>query len=184
MAAGERSGVLTPRSATTIGEPPMSRVAAAAKVRSMLTKKLLLAPLVAAVLAGGAAGPDAHAAKKRIEYEGKTKEGTEISFTLIKDKIYWMTIYAPFSCVSAQGGAKARILRFDPPFWFRLGMTGKATDDTSITRHYTVKTKGRPGKAITGSFSVNWSELDGISSADMKIWECIATANFKVKPKR
>ena len=149
----------------------------------MFTKKLLIAPLLAAVLAGGAASPDAHAAKG-IKYEGKTKEGTRISFTLDGTWIDAITIAAPFSCVSAQGGAKARILRFDPPFKFRLGRTAKATDDTSITRHYTLKTKGKPGKAITGKFEVNWSELDGISSADMKIWECIATANFKLKPKR
>ena len=163
----------------------MTEVPAAAKVLPMLTKRLLIAPLLAIVVAAGGAAPDAHAAKaKGIEYAGTTKEGTQLTFTLRGDKIYWMTIRAPFSCVSAQGGAKARILRFDPPFWFRLGMTGKATDDTSITRHYTVKTKGKPGKAITGSFAVNWSEVDGISSADMKIWECIATANFKAKPKR
>ena len=149
----------------------------------MFTKKLLIAPLVAAVLAGGAAGPDAHAAKG-IKYEGKSKEGTEVSFTLDGTWLDNVVISAPFSCVSAQGGAKARLYRFYPPFKFRLGRTAKATDDTSITRHYTLKTKGKPGKAITGKFEVNWSELDGISSADMKIWECIATANFKLKPKR
>ena len=75
-------------------------------------------------------------------------------------------------------------MRFWPPFKFRLGRTGKATDETSITRHYTLKTKGKPGKAITGHFEVNWSELDGFSPATYKIYECLATANFKLKPKR
>lgn len=149
----------------------------------MLTKKLLTAPLLVAVLAAGAAAPDAQAAKG-IQYEGKTKEGTELSFEVRGTKIYNLVIAAPFSCVSAQGGAKSRILRFYPPFWFRIGMTGKATDETSITRHYTLTTKGKPGKAITGKFSVNWSEVDGISSADIKLWECLATANFKLRPKR
>jgi hypothetical protein len=149
----------------------------------MLTKKLLTAPLLVAVLAAGATSPDAHAANG-IKYEGTTKEGTEMSFTLDGTWIDAIVIRAPATCVSAQGGTRARVFRFDPPFKFRLGRTAKATDETSITRHYTMKTKGKRGKAITGSFEVNWSELDGISSADMKIFECIATASFKLKPKR
>lgn len=149
----------------------------------LTTKKLLTAPLLAAIVAVGAASPDAFAAKG-IKYEGKTKEGTEVSFTLNGTWVDGLEIAAPYTCVSAQGGAKARILRFYPPFRFRLGKTGKATDETSITKHYTLKTKGKAGKAITGKFEVNWSELDGFSPATYKIFECIGTANFKLKPKR
>jgi hypothetical protein len=87
--------------------------------------------------------------------------------------------------VSAQGGTRANVIFWLPPFRFRLGTTAKATDETSITRHYTLKTKGKPGKAITGAMEVNWSELGlGATTAEMKIWECISTARFTLRPKR
>src|SRR5688572_8437671 len=122
----------------------------AERVPAMTIKKLLTTPLVAAVLLAGAT--DAHAAKG-IKYEGKTKEGTDMSFTLNGTWVDNIQISAPMSCVSAQGGVpRARVVSFWPPFKFRLGRTGKATDDTSITKHYTLKTKGKPGKAITGKF--------------------------------
>ena len=150
----------------------------------MLSKKLLTAPLLAAVLFSGAASPDAHAAKS-IKYEGKTKEGTEMSFTLNGRWVDNIAVRMPTSCVSAQGGARAHVIYFLPPFKWKLGTQGKATDDTSITRHYFMLTKGKAGKAISGKMSVNWSELSpGATSYDMKIWECLGTVNFKLKPKR
>ena len=162
----------------------MTAFPATEKVHAMFTKRLLIAPLLTVAVAAGAASPDAHAAKG-IKYEGKSKEGTEVSFTLYGTWIDGIEISAPMSCVSAQGGVpRARVVRFWPPFKFRLGRTGKATDETSITKHYTLKTTGKPGKAITGKFEVNWSELDGYSPDTYKILTCLATANFKLKPKR
>ena len=151
----------------------------------MLTKKLLLAPLLAVVVAAGLGGPDAQAAKG-LRYEGLTKEGTKMSFTLNGTWIDGLSIRMPSTCVSAQGGTpRANVIFWLPPFRFRLGTTAKATDDTSVTRHYTLRTKGKPGKAITGSMEVNWSELGlAATAAEMKIWECLSTARFTVRPKR
>ena len=150
----------------------------------MLKNKLLLATLLAVVATAGLVGPDAHAAKG-IRYEGMTKEGTKMSFTLNGTWIDGVSIRMPSTCVSAQGGTRANVIFWLPPFRFRLGTTAKATDETSITRHYTLKTKGKPGKTITGSMEVNWSELGlGATTAEMKIWECISTARFTLRPKR
>ena len=109
-----------------------------------------------------------------------------MSFTLNGTWIDGISIRMPSTCVSAQGGTpRANVIFWLPPFRFRLGTTAKATDDTSITTHYTLKTKGKPGKAITGKMEANWSELGGgATSAEMKIWECLSTASFKLKPKK
>jgi hypothetical protein len=150
----------------------------------MLTKKLLLVALLAVVALAGLGGPDAHA--KGTKYEGMTKEGTKMSFTLNGTWIDGMSIRMPSSCVSAQGGTpRANVIFWLPPFRFRLGTTAKATDETGVTRHYTLQTKGKPGKTITGKMEVNWSELGlGATTAEMKIWTCLSTARFSIKPKR
>jgi hypothetical protein len=151
----------------------------------MLTKKLLLAPLAAAVLTAGLA-PTADAAKG-MRYEGKTAEGTKISFNVNGPWVENISISAPTSCVSAQGsGAAARIYMYLPPFKFKLGAQNvKAKETTGITKNYTFSTKGRAGKAISGKFEVNYSMLGGGTTSDtMFILECLGTANFKVKPTR
>jgi hypothetical protein len=151
----------------------------------MLKKKLLLVALLAATVTAGLGGPDAQAAKG-IRYEGMTKEGTKMSFTLNGTWIDGLSIRMPSTCVSAQGGTpRANVIFWLPPFRFRVGTTAKATDETSITRHYTLKTAGKPGRAITGRMEVNWSEVGlAATTAEMKIWECLSTARFTIRPKR
>ena len=144
------------------------------------------APLALATLAVAAA-PTAHAASAPIRYEGTTKEGTKMSFKLKGPWIDGIGVRMPYTCVSAQGGTpRAGIVYMIPLFKFRLGaQNATAKEEAGITKNYTFSSRGKPGKAISGSFRATWSELTGgATSSEMKILECVATVNFKIKPAR
>lgn len=147
-----------------------------------------LAALTAVSLAAAVAPAAADAKAKPIQYEGKTKEGSPISFQLDGKWVDAISTMVPYSCVSAQGGPPtAGLTSWAPPYKFRLGSKeAKVTvEEPWPTKNYTITVTGKKGRAISGKLWVNYSmTVPYANSYGYRILTCQATASFKVKPKR
>jgi hypothetical protein len=73
-----------------------------------------------------------------------------------------------------------------PPFNFKANrnIDFKHTAQGDVTRNYHFRAKGRPGKKITGTISMNWSRTVPYSWGGYRILTCNATGNFTAKPAR
>jgi hypothetical protein len=109
-----------------------------------------------------------------LHYQGKTKEGAKISFVLKNGWVDQLITSLPSTCVSAQGGTP-HVRKF------RLGYTSKVDYGYPKT-HYHVTTHHR-GTRISGTLSMNWSELSDDGFGGYIILECLGTAWFNLVPR-
>ena len=152
----------------------------------MTTTKLIATAVAVAVTAFAPAAADAAKPKpKPVEYVGKTKEGTKISFAVVEGQ--WVTAIntaLPYSCVSAQGGPPtAGMVHYAPFRDFRLGAKDVKVniEEPWPTKNYTITTSGKLGRAITGKLAANYSMTVGTSDY-WRILTCNATGSFTAKP--
>jgi len=152
-----------------------------------MNRTATLAAIAAALLT--AAVPAAADAKaKPLQYEGKTKEGSKISFVLDGRWVDQISTMVPYSCVSAQGGPPtAGLIPWTPPYKFALGSHEEkvTVEEPWPTKNYTITVTGKKGRAISGKLWVNYSmTVPYANSYGYRILTCQGTASFKVKPKR
>jgi hypothetical protein len=121
------------------------------------------------------------AAKPRpVSFNGKTDEGTKISFVLDRGWVEQFSTLLPTTCLSVQGGTPhVDFTEWRIPFKYKLGATYKfAYGDP--TKHYTITTRQR-GSRIIGKLSMNFSLLGSDNFGSYMIWHCLATANFGLR---
>ena len=139
-------------------------------------KRLLIIATLAAAIAPAVA--TAHA--KPLNYKGKTKEGTKISFVLDRGWVDQLDALLPTTCVSAQGSTpKVDLTWWHVPYKFKVGGTAKL-DYGDPTKHYTI-TSHRRGKRVIGKLEENYSLLGSDGFGSYMIWTCLATANFNLQ---
>jgi hypothetical protein len=144
----------------------------------MLKRALAGAALAIMVAAPGAA--DAAAAP--LHYGGRTKEGTKISFVLDRGWIDQLKTLLPTTCISVQGGTpQVDLILWRIPYKFRLGTTAKV-DYGDPTVHYGLMSRQR-GARISGKLSMNYSLLGSDNAGGYKVWHCLATASFDLRPR-
>ena len=145
-------------------------------------RKFTLAAACALALMPAAAGAAAAHPAPTLHYQGKTKEGTKISFVLKNGWVDQLITSLPSTCVSAQGGTPhVGIYSWTIPYKFRLGYTSKVDYGYPKT-HYHIATHHR-GTRISGKLSMNWSELSDDGFGDYIILECLGTASFDLAPR-
>lgn len=141
--------------------------------------------ILVAIAGTAAIVPASAAATSRIaHYKGKTKEGTKISFVVNRGWIDRFSTLLPTTCVSAQGGTpKVDLTEWQIPYKYRLGMTAKL-EYGDPTKHYHITTHRGPGGRVTGKLQINYSLLGSDAFGNYMLWECVATANFNLRPKQ
>jgi hypothetical protein len=134
------------------------------------------------------------AAKRSVQYRGKTHHGDPISFTLSGSRIGKVKGYAPTLCLATEGLPMSGTDAFDPPGTFALGHTGKATakrtnsiwNTSDVTKNFTLNTKrGRNGR-ITGSLHADFSFLMILYTYPISArpYVCTGDTTFQAQPKR
>jgi len=145
-------------------------------------RKFIVAAACALALTLAAAGAASARSAPLSHYQGKTKEGTKISFVLRNGWVDKLVTSLPSTCISAQGGTPhVGIYSWAIPYKFRLGYTAKV-DYGDPKTHYHITTHHH-GKRISGKLSMNWSELSDDGFGDYIILECLGTASFDLAPR-
>ncbi len=125
---------------------------------------LTIGALAATLIAAGAA-PAAMA--KRINYAGKTRDGDQMSFTLVGNKLTKIKTYVPTLCGSTDGFPMNGSDPFDPPGSFPLFKTTKVTarrpnaiwNTSDVTKNFVVSFKRGRHNVITGTLHSDFSFL-------------------------
>src|SRR4051812_21852664 len=140
-------------------------------------KSTLTALAIVAALA--LAGP---AAAKSPKYQGKTKEGTKVSFVLSGKWVDQFQSSVPTTCVSAQGGNPfVTSHTWAPPYKYLLGRRAQVKHTDPYTTTYTISTKKAGGKKIKGTLALSYSMLANNTFGGYRILTCYGTASFTVK---
>jgi hypothetical protein len=143
-----------------------------------MLKRTLVTATLALLLVPAAAGARA----KPVAYKGKTHEGTKISFVIDRGWVDRLYTLLPTTCISAQGGTpQVSFTIWDPPYKFKLGSTQKL-EYGDPTKHYTITTH-RHGRHVRGKLSMNYSMLGSDNFGGYKIWHCLATGGFDLRPR-
>ena len=142
-------------------------------------KRILVAVAGTAAILPATAVASFHVA----HYKGKTKEGTKISFVVDRIWVDQFSTLLPTTCVSAQGGTpNVDFTEWQIPYKYRLGVAAKV-DYGDPTKHYHITTHRGKGGRVTGKLQINYSLLGSDTFGDYMLWECLATANFNLRPR-
>jgi hypothetical protein len=137
------------------------------------------ATALAIVAALAVAGP---AAARSSKYQGKTKEGTKVSFALSGKWVDQFRSSVPTTCVSAQGGNPFLTIKtWAPPYKYLLGRRAQVKYTDPYTTNYTISTKKAGRKKITGKLALSYSMLASNTFAGYHILTCYGTASFTAK---
>jgi hypothetical protein len=140
-------------------------------------KRTATALAIAAALT--VAGP---AAAKSTQYQGKTKEGTKVSFVLSGKWVDQFRSSVPTTCVSAQGGNPiVTIHSWAPPYKYLLGRRAQVKYTDPYTTTYKISTKKAGKRKIKGKLALSYSMLANNTFGGYRILTCYGTASFTAK---
>jgi hypothetical protein len=120
--------------------------------------------LAAVLIAAAAAQP---AMAKGIHYQGTTRDGDPMSFTLVGHKLTKLKAYVPTLCGSTDGVPMSGSDPFDPPGSFPLFRTTKVTakrpnaiwNTSDVTKNFAVSFKRGRHHVVTGTLHSDFSFL-------------------------
>jgi hypothetical protein len=152
----------------------------------------LIAPIAAVALLATAA-PAAEAVKG-VPYKGKTTGGHNVTFNLVKNRMWNFLTGVPTSCLAIQGGG-APMTGAEPVNWKWVDVplkNYKFADEVKpsfhwkeVTMNTTVNTRrGRKG-TITGSIRLQYQFLiPKYPIGTFTIYSCLGNMEFSARPKR